>query len=51
VPINLGLVYFSRIFTPKTCRNMRGFGVHPMLFNPLKYFSQKIFYHSGEFLI
>jgi hypothetical protein len=30
---------------------MWGFDVHPILSNPLKYSSQKILYHDGEFLI
>jgi hypothetical protein len=30
---------------------MRGFSVHLILSNPLKYSSLKIFYHNGEFLI
>jgi hypothetical protein len=30
---------------------MRGFGVNPILSKPLKYSSQKILYHDGEFLI
>jgi hypothetical protein len=30
---------------------MWGFGVHPILSNPLKYSSQKILYHDREFLI
>jgi hypothetical protein len=30
---------------------MWGFGVHPILSNPLKYSSLEIFYHDGEFLI
>jgi hypothetical protein len=30
---------------------MWGFGVHPILSNPLKYSPQKILYHDGEFLI
>jgi hypothetical protein len=46
-----GLVYFSGIFTPKRCGDMWGFGVHPILSNPLKYSSPKILYHDGEFLI
>jgi hypothetical protein len=29
---------------------MWGFGVHPILSNPLKYSSLKILYHDGEFL-
>jgi hypothetical protein len=32
----LGLVYFSGIFTPERCGDIRGFGVHPILSNPLK---------------
>jgi hypothetical protein len=31
--------------------DMRGFGVHPKLLNPLKYSSPKILNHDGEFLI
>jgi hypothetical protein len=46
-----GLVYFSGIFTPKRCEDMWGFGVHPILSNPLKYSSPKILYHNGEFSI
>jgi hypothetical protein len=30
---------------------MWGFGVYPILSNPLKYSSSKILYHDGEFLI
>jgi hypothetical protein len=37
----LGLVYFSGIFTPERCGDMRRFGVHPILSNPLKYSSPK----------
>jgi hypothetical protein len=48
---HLGLVYFSGIFTPKRCGDMWEFGVHPILSNPLKYSSQKILYHDGEFFI
>jgi hypothetical protein len=29
---------------------MWGFGVHPIFSNHLKYSSQKILYHNGEFL-
>jgi hypothetical protein len=36
-----GLVYFFSIFTPKRCRDIWGFGVHPILSNPLKYSSPK----------
>jgi hypothetical protein len=32
-----GLVYFSGISTPERCGDMWGFGVHPILSNPLKY--------------
>jgi hypothetical protein len=46
-----GLVYFSGISTPEECGDMWGFGVHPILSNPLKYSSPKILYHDGEFLI
>jgi hypothetical protein len=46
----LGL-YFSGIFIPKECGDIRGFGVHPILSNPLKYYSQKILYYDREFLI
>jgi hypothetical protein len=46
-----GLVYFSGIFIPKRCGDMWGFGVHPILSNPLKYSSPKILYHDGEFFI
>jgi hypothetical protein len=46
-----GLVYFSGIFTPKRCGDIWGFSVYPILSNPLKYSSQKILYHDGEFLI
>jgi hypothetical protein len=38
---SLGLVYFSGMFTPKRCGDMWGFGVHPILSNPLKYSSPK----------
>jgi hypothetical protein len=51
IPTSLGLVYFSGIFIPEECGDMWGFGVHPILPNPLKYSSQKILYHNGEFLI
>jgi hypothetical protein len=44
------LVYFSGIFTPKGCGGVWGFGVHPILSNPLEYSSLKILYHDGEFL-
>jgi hypothetical protein len=47
----LGLVYFSGIFTPKRCGDMWGFGVHPILSNPLKYSSPKKLYQDVEFLI
>jgi hypothetical protein len=30
---------------------MLGFGVHPILSNPLKYSSPKILYYDGEFLV
>jgi hypothetical protein len=30
---------------------MWGFGVHPILSNPLQYSSLKKLYHDGEFLI
>jgi hypothetical protein len=46
-----GLVYFSGIFIPKRYEDMWGFGVHPILSNPLKYSSQKKLYHDVEFLI
>jgi hypothetical protein len=36
---------------PKKCGDMRGFGVHPILSNSLKYSSLKILYHDGEFLM
>jgi hypothetical protein len=49
--IHLGLVYFSGIFIPEECGDMWGFGVHPILSNPLKYSSLKILYHDEEFLI
>jgi hypothetical protein len=48
---SLGLVYFSGIFTPERCGDYVGFGVHPILSNPLKYSSPKILYHDGEFLV
>jgi hypothetical protein len=32
-----GLVYFSHIFTSKSCGNVSGFSVHSILSNPLKY--------------
>jgi hypothetical protein len=47
----LGLVYFSGIFTLERFGDMLGFGVHLILSNPLKYYSPKILYHDGEFLI
>jgi hypothetical protein len=47
----LGLVYFSGISTSEECGDMWGFGVHPILSNPLKYSSPKILYYDGEFLI
>jgi hypothetical protein len=37
----LGLVYFSGIFTSKRCGDGRGFSVHLILSNPLKYSFQK----------
>jgi hypothetical protein len=40
-----------RYFHPERCGDMWGFGVHPILSNLLKYSSQKILYHDGEFLI
>jgi hypothetical protein len=46
-----GLVYLSSIFTFKRCEDKRKFGVHPILFNSLKYSFQKILYHGKEFLI
>jgi hypothetical protein len=51
VIVQSGLVYFSGIFTPKRCGDMWGFGVHPILSNPLKYSFPKILYHDEEFLI
>jgi hypothetical protein len=48
---HLGLVYFFGIFILERCGDMWGFGVHPILSNPLKYSSPKILYHDGEFLI
>jgi hypothetical protein len=54
VPVSLchcGLVYFFDIFIPERCGDMWGFGVHPILSNPLKYSFPKILYHDGEFLI
>jgi hypothetical protein len=39
---HLGLVYFSGIFISERCGDMWGFGVHPILSNPLKYPSPKI---------
>jgi hypothetical protein len=42
----LGVVYFFGIFTPKRLGDMWGFGVHPILSNPLKYPSLKILYHD-----
>jgi hypothetical protein len=48
---HLGLVYFSGIFTPRRCGDIRGFGVHPILSNSLKYSSSKILYYDEEFLI
>jgi hypothetical protein len=47
----IGLVYFSGVFTPERCGDMWGFGVHPILSNPLKYSFPKILYYDGEFLI
>jgi hypothetical protein len=41
----LGL-YFFDIFTPERCRDMWGFGVHPILLNLLKYSSPKILYYD-----
>jgi hypothetical protein len=43
---HLGLVYFSGIFTPERCGDIQGFGVHPILSNPLKYSSPKNLYHD-----
>jgi hypothetical protein len=40
-----------RYFYPKRCEDMWGFGVHPILSNPIKYSSPKILYHDGEFFI
>jgi hypothetical protein len=45
-------LFTSSVFSPpERCGDMRGFGVHPILSNPLKYSSPKIFYHDGDFLI
>jgi hypothetical protein len=46
-----GLVYFSGISIPEERGDIWGFGVHPILPNPLKYSSPKILYYDGEFLI
>jgi hypothetical protein len=40
--IDSGLVYFSRIFSPKGFGDGRGFSVHPIPSNTLKYSSPKI---------
>jgi hypothetical protein len=37
-------------FIPERYGDIWGFGVHPILSNPLKYSSPKILYHDGEFL-
>jgi hypothetical protein len=47
----LGLVYFSGIFTSEEYGDIWGFGVYLILSNPLKYSSPKILYHDEEFLI
>jgi hypothetical protein len=49
--IIFSLVYFFGIFTPERCGDMRGFSVHPILSNNLKYSFPEILYHDGEFLI
>jgi hypothetical protein len=51
LPASLGLVYFSGIFISKRYGDIEEFGVHPILYNPLKYHSPKILYHDEEFLI
>jgi hypothetical protein len=48
---HLGLVYFFGIFILERCGDMWGFGVHPILLNPLKYSSPRILYHDREFFI
>jgi hypothetical protein len=48
---HLGLVYFFGIFILERCGDMWGFGVHPILSNPLKYSSPRILYHDREFFI
>jgi hypothetical protein len=40
-PDTVGLVYFFGIFIPERCGDMRGFGVHSIPSNPLKYSFQK----------
>jgi hypothetical protein len=40
-----------RYFHPEEYGDIWGFGIHPILSNPLKYSSLKILYHDGEFLI
>jgi hypothetical protein len=49
LPASLGLVYFSGIFISKRYGDIEEFGVHPILYNPLKYHSPKILYHDEEF--
>jgi hypothetical protein len=51
VSVSLARVLLLGIFTPKRCGDMWGFGVHPILSNPLKYSFQKILYYNGEFFI
>jgi hypothetical protein len=36
-----GFVYFFVIFIPKRCKNVWGFSVYTILYNPLEYPSQK----------
>jgi hypothetical protein len=36
--VSLGLVYFFDIFIPEECEDMRGFGIHSVLLNLLKYY-------------
>jgi hypothetical protein len=45
-------LFTSSVFPPpKECGDMWGYGVHPILSNPLKYSSSKILYHDEDFLI
>jgi hypothetical protein len=47
----LGPCLLLQYFHPRKMWDMWGFGVHPILSNPLKYSSPKILYHNVEFLI